>query len=70
MPFGEVRLITSSRLVDCLRTDALAHDFLRELRLGERHPVLHVDLGDVGVGADLERHLHVQVPSLPLVDAM
>ena len=38
----------------------MAHDLFGELRLSERHPVLHVDLGDVGVGADLERDLHVE----------
>ena len=40
--------------------DPLAHDVFGKLRLGERHPVLHVDLGDIGVAADLEGHLHVQ----------
>jgi hypothetical protein len=43
-----------------LHRDALAHDVFGKLGLGERHPVLHVDLGDVGIPADLEGHLHVE----------
>ena len=36
--------------------DAVAHDLLRQLRLGDRQPVLHLDRREVLIGADLERH--------------
>ena len=36
--------------------EARARDFLRQLRGGEAHPVLHVDRVDVGIGAERKGH--------------
>ena len=35
--------------------DAVAHHFLGQLRLGDREAILHLDRGEVLIGADLER---------------
>ena len=45
-------------------------DFLRQAALRRRHPVLHIDRGDIQVVAGAESYVDVLVPSFELVDVM